>query len=328
LDDFQTYYLILNLKVLQVTDDIKGAWAIRNVRALLIRHGLDEQLADAFLMRLRAELVHQVINDDVARSELCQKIVHDLIEQASVKGGGADRQSRTQKILNIINVVILGAAGSALWDAIKIVPDIRMAIQEESGLKSDTFEARWIAIEPDHAVPRRALPSAGGISLNLATVLVQWKLREAVEAAVRHGFAGVVPWREMVLETGISKSADIFRDHDVRVTSYCRGGLFAAAGREKFRDAVDDNLRMIDEAAAIGAECIVVIGGGLALGSRDLAAARNLFIEGLAAILPHARACRLPLALEPMHPMYAADRGCIMPRSLRMCRVGTSQSEM
>ena len=95
------------------------------------------------------------------------------------------------------------------------------------------------------------------------------------------------------------------------VTGYCRGGLFAASGREKFQDAVDDNKRMIDEAAAIGAECIVVIGGGLAPGSRDLADARKIFAEGLAAILPHARSCGVPLALEPMHPMYAADRGCI-----------------
>jgi len=68
---------------------------------------------------------------------------------------------------------------------------------------------------------------------------------------------------------------------------------------------------MIDEAAAIGAECIVVIGGGLPPGSRDLPGARKMFADGLAAVLPHARAAKVPLALEPMHPMYAADRGCI-----------------
>jgi sugar phosphate isomerase/epimerase len=149
------------------------------------------------------------------------------------------------------------------------------------------------------------------LSLNLATVRMQWKLPQAVEAAARHGFTGVAPWREMVLETGIAESARIFRAHGLRVTGYCRGGLFGAGGREKFQDAVDDNKRMIDEAAAIGAECIVVIGGGLAPGSRDLPGARAMFVEGLAAVLPHARACRVPLALEPMHPMYAADRGCV-----------------
>jgi sugar phosphate isomerase/epimerase len=149
------------------------------------------------------------------------------------------------------------------------------------------------------------------LSLNLATVRTQWKLPQAVEAAARHGFTGVAPWREMVQETGIAESARIFRAHGLRVTGYCRGGLFGAGGREKFQAAVDDNKRMIDEAAAIGAECIVVIGGGLAPGSRDLPGARAMFVEGSAAVLPHARACRVPLALEPMHPMYAADRGCV-----------------
>ncbi len=149
------------------------------------------------------------------------------------------------------------------------------------------------------------------LSLNLATVRRQWNLPQAVEAAERFGFAGVAPWREMVQETGVAECAHIFHGHGMRVTGYCRGGLFGAGGPEKFQGAVDDTRRMIDEAAAIGAECIVVIGGGLPPGSRDLPGARRMFVDGLAAVLPHARACRIPLALEPMHPMYAADRGCI-----------------
>src|SRR5215510_6347659 len=143
------------------------------------------------------------------------------------------------------------------------------------------------------------------LSLNLATVRVQWKLPHAVEPAVRYGFAGVAPWREMVQETGIAESARIFEANGVRVTGYCRGGLFGAGGRENLKAAIDDNKRMIDEAAAIAAESIVVIGGGLPPGSRDLAGARAMFVEGLAAVLSHARACGVPIALEPMHPMYA-----------------------
>jgi sugar phosphate isomerase/epimerase len=149
------------------------------------------------------------------------------------------------------------------------------------------------------------------LSLNLATVRKQWKLPEAVAAAARHGFTGVAPWRDMVEETGVAEAARIFKGSGMRVTGYCRGGLFAAAGREKLAAAIDDNKHMIDEAAAIGAENIVIIGGGLAPGSRDLPEARGLFVEGLDAILPHARAAGVLLALEPMHPMYAADRGCI-----------------
>jgi sugar phosphate isomerase/epimerase len=149
------------------------------------------------------------------------------------------------------------------------------------------------------------------LSLNLATVRRQWRLAEAVAAAARHGFAGVAPWRDMVEETGIAEASRIFAGSGRRVTGYCRGGLFGSGGAAKFQEAVDDNRRMIDQAVAIGAECIVVIGGGLAPGSRDLAAARAMFADGLAAVLPHARAAGVPLALEPMHPMYAADRGCV-----------------
>jgi sugar phosphate isomerase/epimerase len=150
-----------------------------------------------------------------------------------------------------------------------------------------------------------------GLSLNLATVRKQWDLREAVEACARHGFAGVAPWRDQVIAVGPQEAARIFGASGLRVSGYCRGGLFPAPDAAGRQAAIDDNKRMIDEAAAIGAEQIVVIGGGLPKGSRDLAGARKMFAEGLAAVLPHARACKVPLALEPLHPVYAADRGCI-----------------
>jgi sugar phosphate isomerase/epimerase len=153
--------------------------------------------------------------------------------------------------------------------------------------------------------------STAEVSLNLATVRKQWGLRDAVEAAARHGFAGVAPWREMVQDFGLAESARLFRDSGLRVTGYCRAGLFPAADVAARQAAIDDNKRAIDEAAAIGAENLVMIGGGLPAGIRCLDTARIMFADGIAAVLPHARAARVPLALEPMHPMYAADRGCI-----------------
>jgi sugar phosphate isomerase/epimerase len=148
------------------------------------------------------------------------------------------------------------------------------------------------------------------LSLNLATVR-QWGFREAVEACARYGLAGIAPWREQVLALGPKEVSRIVKANGLRVTGYCRGGLFPAADAAGRHAAIDDNRRMIDEAAAIEAEGIVVIGGGLPEGSRDLAGARKMFADGVAAVLPHARACKVPLALEPLHPMYAADRGCI-----------------
>jgi sugar phosphate isomerase/epimerase len=150
-----------------------------------------------------------------------------------------------------------------------------------------------------------------GLSLNLATVRQQWGLREGVEACARYGFAGIAPWRDQIIAAGPAEAARIFRANGMRVTGYCRGGLFPAANAAGRQAAIDDNKRMIDEATEIAAEAIVVIGGGLPKGSRDLAGAREMFAEGIAAVLPHARACKVPLALEPLHPVYAADRGCV-----------------
>jgi sugar phosphate isomerase/epimerase len=150
-----------------------------------------------------------------------------------------------------------------------------------------------------------------GLSLNLATVRQQWNLREAVEACARFGLAGVAPWRDQVVAAGPAEATRIFKANGMRVTGYCRGGLFPAADAAGRQAAIDDNKRMIDEAAEIAAEGIVVIGGGLPKSSRDLAGARAMFAEGIAAVLPHARACKVPLALEPLHPVYAADRGCV-----------------
>jgi sugar phosphate isomerase/epimerase len=43
--------------------------------------------------------------------------------------------------------------------------------------------------------------------------------------------------------------------------------------------------------------------------------------DGIGAILDHARDARVPLAIEPLHPMYAADRACIntLEQALDLC---------
>jgi len=162
-----------------------------------------------------------------------------------------------------------------------------------------------------------------GLSINLATVRQQWNLREAVEACARHGIKAVDPWRDQVATLGLEESVRVIRANGMRVTGYCRGGMFPAADETGRRAAIDDNKRTIDEAAALGAECLVLVAGGLPKGSRDIGSARQMIQEGLAAILPHARACSVPLAIEPLHPMYAGDRSCVntLAQALDLCDV-------
>ena len=160
-----------------------------------------------------------------------------------------------------------------------------------------------------------------GLSINLATVREQFGLKDGVEACLKQGITAIAPWRDHIQAVGLPEATRIIRSNGLKVTGYCRGGLFPAADAAGRQAAIDDNKQMIDEAAAIGANCLILIGGGLPKGSRDIAAARDMFFDGMSAILRHARAANVPLALEPMHPMYAADRGCIstLAEALDIC---------
>ena len=152
--------------------------------------------------------------------------------------------------------------------------------------------------------------SAERLSLNTATVREQWSLAECVEGCLRHGIGGISPWRDKLHETGVREGARLIRESGLAVSGLCRGGLFTAEGA--LTPAVlDDNRRAVDEAAAIGAACLVMVVGGLGPGSRDLGEAHRIVEEGLAKTLDHARTMGVPIAIEPLHPMYAADRACV-----------------
>ena len=159
------------------------------------------------------------------------------------------------------------------------------------------------------------------LSINLATVRQQWNLREAVEACARLGITAVDPWRDQVAAIGLEASVRAIKDSGMKVSGYCRGGMFPAADQAGRQAAIDDNKRAIDEASALGAECLVLVVGGLPKGSRDIAGARRMVEDGIAAILPYARAHNIPLAIEPLHPMYAADRACVntLAQALDLC---------
>jgi len=153
--------------------------------------------------------------------------------------------------------------------------------------------------------------NAEGLSINLATVREQWNLGQAVEACAKLGIKAVDPWRDQVAKFGLNDSAKVIKDNGMRVTGYCRGGMFTHAEAKGRAAAIDDNKLAIDEAAALGADCLVLVVGGIPAGSTDIEGARTQVAEGISAVLDHARASKVPLAIEPLHPMYAGDRACV-----------------
>ena len=160
-------------------------------------------------------------------------------------------------------------------------------------------------------------PDPALLSINTATVRAQWPLPELISGLARHGIRGISPWRDQVAAAGLDDSARRIRDAGLTVTGLCRGGMFPAPDREGRRAAHDDNRRAVDEALTLGAQCLVLVVGGLPKGrngevvSRDLAGAREMVRDGLGILHEYAQGAGMRLAIEPLHPMYAADRACV-----------------
>ncbi len=165
------------------------------------------------------------------------------------------------------------------------------------------------------------------LSINTATVRAQWRLDRIVYECARRGIRAISPWRDQVAAVGLAEVARRVREVGLRLSGYCRGGMFPAADAAGRQAALDDNRRAVDEAKTLDAACLVLVVGGLpgALSGtprhKDIAAARADVRDGIAATLDYARAIGMPLAIEPLHPMYAADRACVntLEQALDLC---------
>ena len=165
------------------------------------------------------------------------------------------------------------------------------------------------------------------LSLNTATVRKQGSLIDIVEACARHGIRAIDPWRDQVAAVGLDRAVRAVRDAGLDLSGYCRGGMFPADAAHRGQ-ARDDNRRAVDEAKALGAPCLVLVVGGLpqysrpgSTPSKDLGAAQAQVADGIAELLEYARNVGMKLAIEPLHPMYAADRACVnsMRQALDLC---------
>jgi sugar phosphate isomerase/epimerase len=169
------------------------------------------------------------------------------------------------------------------------------------------------------------------LSINTATIRksrgADLPLPEIIETCVQRGIRAISPWRDQVAAAGLDTVSKLVRTHGLELSGYCRGGMFPAADAAGLQAARDDNRRAVDEAAELRAACLVLVVGGLPgalqghAAHKDLALARTQVRDGIAELLEYAKQARMPLAIEPLHPMYAADRACVntMEQALDLC---------
>jgi sugar phosphate isomerase/epimerase len=169
------------------------------------------------------------------------------------------------------------------------------------------------------------------LSINTATVRrsrgIELPLPDIIEACVRRGIRAISPWRDQVAAAGLPAISKLVKSHGLELSGYCRGGMFPAADAAGLAAARDDNRRAVDEARELDAACLVLVVGGLpgalagSAAHKDIALAREQVTDGIAELLEYARTLHMPLAIEPLHPMYAADRACIntLEQALDVC---------
>jgi sugar phosphate isomerase/epimerase len=136
-----------------------------------------------------------------------------------------------------------------------------------------------------------------------------WDLPTACANYAAAGVRGVGVWRQWLDDRPLSESKKILDDHGCTAVSLVRGGFFPALDTASRQAAIEDNLRAIDEAAAIGAPQAVLVCG--AVPGQPLTESRQQITDGIDACVEHAAANGVKLAIEPLHPMYADSRSAI-----------------
>ncbi len=150
----------------------------------------------------------------------------------------------------------------------------------------------------------------GRLALNQATVR-NLSAAEATDLCVRHDITGIGLWRDKVAELGLARAAATVRAAGLHVSSLCRGGFFTHADPAARGVALADNITAVAEAAALKADALILVSGGLVPGSRDIGLARRMIADGIAGLVPFAQEAGIRLGIEALHPMFCADRCAI-----------------
>jgi sugar phosphate isomerase/epimerase len=151
-------------------------------------------------------------------------------------------------------------------------------------------------------------PRLARLSLNQRTT-ADWTLAQAIAGCAEAGIGSIGVWREPVAEVGVETARRMLDDAGLLVSSLCRGGFFTDP--DGFDEAIAENRRAIDEAAVLRADTLVLVAGGLPPGDRDIVAARDRATRAIELLVPYAQEREVNLSIEPMHPIFAADRGVI-----------------
>jgi sugar phosphate isomerase/epimerase len=136
-----------------------------------------------------------------------------------------------------------------------------------------------------------------------------WNLRQCIKKYSDAGIKGISIWRNVLEGQDPGEANRLLDDSPLEVVSLVRGGFFPSVEKKKRLGAIEDNLLAISQAYAFGAPLIVLVCGSDS--RQSLEKSREQIKEGIIKILPEAISAGVKLAIEPLHPMYSADRSAV-----------------
>ncbi|MGV3485900.1 MAG: sugar phosphate isomerase/epimerase family protein [Planctomycetaceae bacterium] len=143
-----------------------------------------------------------------------------------------------------------------------------------------------------------------------------WSLEEACGEYAARGIPGISVWVEAIENRSASDVRRLIDSAGLKVPALVRGGFFCDTSQSQRQLKIERNRRLIETAAEIGAEMLVLVVG--AVPGVPLQTQRGWVNDGVEQLVGCAEQHSVQLAIEPLHPMYAGDRSCVT--SLRQAR--------
>ena len=137
-----------------------------------------------------------------------------------------------------------------------------------------------------------------------------WTLEECIINFASAGVKGISIWRHLLEGKDLDKIKLLLDSNRMDVVSLVRGGFFPSVDPKKRLSAIEDNQLAIEQASALGAPLVVLVCG--AEPKQSLESSRQQIKEGITALIPLAEKRKVKLAIEPLHPMYAAEKSAIL----------------
>lgn len=139
----------------------------------------------------------------------------------------------------------------------------------------------------------------------------EMSVAEFMERARAAGAEGVGLTVSALSAESADRLASLADDNGLFISSLNSAGYFLFQDIASRMKQEDLNKKLIDAAARMKAQQLVVITGGILGSGKSLEAARALIVDGLATLDRLACAAGIGLALEPIHPADLTIKGCI-----------------